>query len=79
MTLEQAAAILSDDGRETVFEHKTPVERTPTSQAQETPVAPDPAAPAAPAEPRVVPGATSQNPSGLPPHILKALEELGNK
>jgi hypothetical protein len=79
LTREQAAAILSNDGRETVFEPtKTPpVERTPASQAQE--VAPAPAAPAAPAEPRVVPGATSQNPSGLPPHILKALEELGNK
>ena len=50
--------------------------RTPGDQSERE-EAPPPAAPAA--ELRVVPGATPQNPSGLPPHILKALEELGNK
>ena len=74
---EDATTIQGGGFVETVFEpEKTPpVERTPGSQRQEV----TPAAPVAPAEPRVVPGATPQNPSGLPPHILKALEELGNK
>ena len=81
LTREQAAAILSGGGRETVFEpEKTPPEvRIPGDQRQEVAPAPAAAPAAAPAEPRVVPGATPQNPSGLPPHILKALEELGNK
>ena len=38
-----------------------------------------PPVPPAPTALKVVPNATPQNPSGLPPHILKAIEELGNK
>ena len=61
------------------FGSQTPEPRPPASQAQVITPAPTPVepAPAPPTQPKVVPGATQQNPSGLQPELVQFLNNFG--